>query len=104
MLDEGVVLLGGALGQRLEPVCVMRHTVFLGPLLHAGGHGVGHRAVERRAIVYHVGEAGVHVLGQILVHLGACEHVLAEILRRALNGRFNVERLFLESLLDHTES
>ena len=51
MLDEGIVFLGSALCERLEPVRVVRHTVFLGPLLHATGHIVGYRTVQRSTVV-----------------------------------------------------
>ena len=46
VFDEGVVLLGCALGQRLEPVGVVGHTILYGPLLDASCHGVGDGTVE----------------------------------------------------------
>ena len=46
MFYEGVMLLGSALRQRLEPVRVVGYAVLFGPLLHARGHGVGYRTVE----------------------------------------------------------
>ncbi len=104
VLYEGVVLLGGALGQRLEPVRVVRHAVLLGPLLHAGGHGVGYGAVEARAVVHHVDERVVDLRRQVLVHLGAVEHVLAEVFRRSFHRRDNFQRLLLERLFYNLKS
>ena len=46
VLHKGVVLLGGAAGQGLEPVGVVGDAHLHGPLLHAGGHGIGYGAVE----------------------------------------------------------
>ena len=40
MLHKGIVLLGSALGQWLEPVRIMRYPVFLSPELHAGSHNL----------------------------------------------------------------
>ena len=78
VLHKGIVLLGRALGQWLKPVGVVGHAVFLGPLLHAGRHGIGYRTVEAGAIVHHVYQLLIHVGRQILVHLGAVEHIFPE--------------------------
>ena len=61
-----------------------------GPLLHAGGHGIGYGAVEGRAVVDDVGELGVDGGGQVFVHLSAGEHILAKILGRTLLGNFHL--------------
>ena len=44
--EEGVVLLGGHAGERLEPVAVVGAAVFDRPLAHRTGDGVGDRGVE----------------------------------------------------------
>ena len=100
----GVVLLGGAFGERLEPVRVVCHAVLFGPLLHAGGHGVGYGAVERRTVVYYVNQRLVHLRRQVLVHLGAVEHILSKILRRPFHRRNHFQRLLLESAFYYSES
>ncbi len=84
MLDKRVVLLGGAFGQRLEPVGVVGDTVLVGPLLHALGHSVGNRAVEGSTIVDDVDHFLINISGKILVHLGAVEYFLAKVLGRTL--------------------
>ena len=79
MLDKGIVLFGGAFGEGLEPVGIVCHTVFLGPLPDAGSHTVGNRAVETCAIVNHVNQFVINVSRQIFVHLGTVEHILSVI-------------------------
>ena len=66
---EAVVLLGGAFGQGLEPVCDMRDTQIHGPSLHALGHDIGRGEVQRGATVHHGYHFGIHVFGQVLCHL-----------------------------------
>ena len=102
--DEGIVLFGCAFRQRLEPVGVVGDAVFVGPLLHAVGHGVGNGAVEWGTVVNHVNQFVVYVALKILIHLRASEHVLAEILRRALHGSHHFEGLFGESLFYNLKS
>ena len=104
VLDERVVLLGGTLGQRLEPVCIVRHAILYGPLLHAGSHSVGHVAVEACTVVDDVDHLLVHVLRQVLVHLLTVEDLLSKILVRSLTGCFHVEGLLLECLADNLKS
>ena len=48
--NETVVLLGGAISQRLKPVSVMGYIECFGPTLHAVGNHVGHFAVERNTL------------------------------------------------------
>ena len=48
---EGVVLLRGRAGQRLEPVREVGRALLHRPLLHRGGDGVGEDRVEREALV-----------------------------------------------------
>ena len=90
VLHKGVVLLGGTARQGLEPVGVVGDAHLHGPLLHAGGHGIGYGAVEGRAVVDDVGELGVDGGGQVFVHLSAGEHILAKILGRTLLGNFHL--------------
>ena len=45
--EEGVVLLGGDAGQRLEPVRVVRGAMFDRPVLDSRGDGVGNRGIEQ---------------------------------------------------------
>ena len=98
VLDEGVVLLGCALGERLEPVCVVSDAVLVCPLLHAFSHSVGYRAVETRTVVDDIDELFVHFARKILVHLRTVEHVLAEELRRTFYRRNHFNWFLVESL------
>ena len=104
VLDERVVLLGGAFGQRLEPMGVVCDAVLLGPLHHAGSHLVGYLAVELCAFVDDVYHLVVHTLRQILVHLLAVEDILAEVFARSFTRCFYVEGLLLECLAYNLKS
>jgi hypothetical protein len=55
-------------------------------------------------MVYHVDELGIHVGGQVLVHLLTVEHILAEILGWSLCWGFDLYGLLLKSLLYDLES
>ena len=104
VLDEGIVLLGRAFSQWLEPVRIMGDAHLLCPLLHPRSHGIGYRAVEPRTVVHHVNHLVVNVLGQVLIHLLTVKHVLAEVFRRSLCGGLHVKGLLLESLFHNLES
>ena len=80
VLHKGIVLLGRAVGEGLEPVGVMGHTTFLGPLAHALGHGICDAPVEVCAVVDDIDELLVDVRRKILVHLLAIENLACEIL------------------------
>ncbi len=75
---EGVVLLGGHAGQRLEPVREVGGAALHRPFLHGGGDGVGERGLEQRARLERLLELLVDGLGQALALDGGREHVLAE--------------------------
>ena len=104
MFDKGIMFLGGAFGQGLEPMGVVCHTILLGPLSHARGHGIGDGAVEGCSIVDNVNHLLVHVTLQILIHFRACEDFLSEILRRALLGGCYLQRLLRKCFLYYLES
>ena len=104
MLDEGIVLLGCASCQGLEPVGVMGHSVLLGPLLHSGCHGVGDGAVKRSSVVHHVDELGVDICWQIFVHLRTVEYVLSEIFGRTLHRCNHFYGALLERLFNNLKS
>ena len=104
VFDEGVVLLGGTLGEGLEPVGVVGDAHLLGPLLHPFGDGVGDGAVETGTVVDDVDEVVIHVGGQVLVHLLTVEHVLAEVFGGSLGRGFHFHSLLLEGLLYDLES
>ena len=104
VLDEGVVLLGGAFRQGLKPVGIVGHSVVDGPLLHAGSDTVGNGEVETGAVVHHVHHRLVNFFREIFVHLLSVEDLASEILRGSLTGRFYVERLLLEGFADNLKS
>ncbi len=66
--DEGVVLLGGDAGQRLEPVGVVGGTFFDGPILHGVGHHRGHLGGKGNAGDDGLPQGLVGLLGQPLLH------------------------------------
>ena len=98
------MLLGRALGQRLEPVGIVGHAVLLGPLHHTCCHGIGDITLQARAVVDDVDHLLVDILRQVLVHLLTVEDLLSEILIRSLTRCLYVEGLLCESLADHLKS
>ena len=98
MLDEGIVLLGCALGERLKPVCVVCDAILVSPLFHAFSHGISHGTVETCSVVDNVDEFFVHFAWQILVHLRTVEHVLTEELRRTFYGCDHFNCFLIESI------
>ena len=82
--EERVVLLGGEAGERLEDVRVVGGALLERPLLHGERDGVGQRRVERLALLEHLLEAPVGVLGQALALHRQREDVLAERVVRRL--------------------
>ena len=79
MLYEGIVFLGRALGQRLEPVGIVRTAHLRSPLLHAGCHRISYGTVETRTVVNHINQLVVNVFWQVLIHLLAVKDILAKI-------------------------
>ena len=104
MLDKGIVLLGSSLGQRVEPVCIVRGTVLNRPALHTLGNAVGNGAVKRRIIVNYINELIVYILWKILEHLLAVEYLYRKILRRTLRLVGNLNRILGERGCHHLKS
>ena len=104
VLYKGIVLLGSTLGQRLEPVGIVRAAHLLSPLLHAGSHRVSYRTVQRRTVIHHVNHLVVDVLWQVLIHLLAVEHVFAKEFRRALPGHLHLDGPFLKRFFYYLKS
>ena len=100
MLDEGVMLLCCTFCQGLEPVGVVRRTVFLCPLLHALCHGIGDGTVQTCSVVDDIHQLLIDVNRQVFVHLRAVEHILPVEFSRAFFGRADLEGAFPESFLD----
>ena len=76
--QERVVLLGGGAGHRHEPVGVVGRAVGQRPLLHAVGHRVDDRRVERLVTVDRPAQLPEDRLGEVLALGPLVEHVLAE--------------------------
>ena len=51
MLDEGIVLLGRSLSQRVEPVRIVGDTLLHRPFFHASGYGVCGFPIQRSTVV-----------------------------------------------------
>ena len=73
--EEGVVLLGGQPGKRLEPVRVVGSALLHRPLAHPLGDGVGQLRVEGLALLEGLLEAGERGLGEALGLDGGAEDV-----------------------------
>ena len=89
VLYEGIVLLRRSFRQGLEPVGVVCHAVLLRPLFHAGGHGVGNGAVERRTVVDNVDKLVIYACRQVFVHLRTVKNVFPEKFRGTFYRRDN---------------
>ena len=95
------MLLGGAAGQRVEPVSVVARAVVQRPLLHALSHAVGQLAAQRLAVVDGVYQRHVRLAGQVLKHLLSVEHLLAVVPLYPLLGKLNLH-CFPAGGLKHT--
>ncbi len=78
--EEGVVLLSGGSGLRLEPVAVVGDAVFHRPLFHGMCEGVGHFDIELLAGLSGGHEALEDIVRQLLLHLLQAEGVHAEVI------------------------
>ena len=104
VLHESVMLLCRAFRQRLEPVGVMRHPQFRSPTLHARSHLFGNAAVQHGTVVHGIHQLRIHGTGQILEHLLAAEHILAEIFAGTFCRNDHLFRSRMESTLYNPES
>ena len=104
VLDEGVMLLGRALRQGVEPVRVVRGAFLEGPFLHTRRDGVGCLPVEGRTIIDRVDQALERLSRKILEHLLAVEDQLAEIVGRPFLRSGYLDRFSLEGRLDNPKS
>ena len=66
--------------QRLKPVRVMRHTVFLCPVFHTGCHGICNGTIEMGTIVNHISELLEHVFRQVFLHFCTVKDVFTKVL------------------------
>ena len=98
ILNQGVVLLGGAFGKGLEPVRDMGHVMVQGPFLHAPGDSVGGGAVEGLAVVDAVQQCPEHVRLEIPAHLRAVAHEFAVILGSTFLRDIHGQCLLLEGI------
>lgn len=104
MVNECVMLLGGGLGQRLEPVGIVTGAIVDSPAHHAVGNAVSHFQRKRLLVVYRVNKHLVCLLGEILKHLLAVEHLFGVIDFRAFCRNLNRDCFAVESFLDYVKS
>ena len=86
-VEEGVVLLGGEAGLRLEPVREVRHAAADRPFLDDLRDGRRDLEIELLSVTDGRDELGVHVLRQLVAHLARAEGVDPEIGRGRLMPR-----------------
>ena len=83
--DEGVVLFRGNAGHGLEPVGVVRSTLFRCPVLHSLGDMICNAEFQCGAALNAVLPRGIDLRCQALLHGGFVEHVAAENFRNVQN-------------------
>ena len=103
-IREGVVLLGRAARQRLEPVGIVVGAVVEGPLAHAGGDAVGQLELEWGAFLHGVEQRHVGMIFDISAHGGAAEDHFAEVFRRARCRCLNLYGPVIQRRFDHLKS
>ena len=72
--EEGIVLLCRYTRQRLEPMRIVRSTLFDRPVLHGVGHNVGHRCINRSSRGNRFGQRFIYFLRQAFSHDFIVEH------------------------------
>ena len=82
----------------------MRHPQFRSPTLHARSHLVGNVAIQSGTMVHGIHQLRIYSTGQILEHLLAVEHILAEIFTGAFRRNSHFFRLHMEGTLYNPES
>ena len=87
--EEGVVLLRGDAGERLEPVGIVGGALFHRPVLHGVGHDVGGLDADVAAVFHHVHDLAEHALGEPLPHHIGAEYIGTEDLCDIDAHRFN---------------
>ena len=87
--EEGVVLLRGDAGERLEPVGIVGGALFHRPVLHGVGHDVGGLDADVAAVFHHVHDLAEHALGESLPHHIGAEYIGTEDLCDIDAHRFN---------------
>ena len=80
MLHKGIMLLSRAIGQRLEPVRIVGHSLFQSPHAHTRRHVIRDLAVDRYAVINRIGEGLIGLFREILLHRLPIEDVLSIIL------------------------
>ena len=98
MLHEGIVLLGCALCQRLEPVGIVGGPHFLSPSLHAFCHGICDGTVKAGAILHYVDHLAIHLSREVFEHLLTVEYVFSEIFGGSFSGGRHLQGLLLKGL------
>ena len=86
-IEEAVVLLGGDAGKGLEPMRVVRSSLFNGPFLHGMGDDVGDLKVQRLALLDGLHQVFVRCRWQSLLHRVLVEHHRAVDLRNFRHRR-----------------
>ena len=97
MLDERIMLFGSSVGERMEPVCVVMHSVLHGPAAHAVGNRVSDPTADGSLVLYGFEKLVVHFFRKIFEHPLAVEHqfsivFLWTLFRNSYRGGLAIER------------
>ena len=104
VVDQGVVLLRGAFGQRLEPVGDVGDMMLHRPFFHSSGDSVGGLPVKGLAFVDAVKQR-IQSLGvQVLVHLGTVKDQFSVVVGGLALRAFSRNSLLLEGFLHQIKS
>ena len=104
MFDEGIMLFGGASGERVKPVGVMACAAVDGPSSHSVGHGIGHTARNRGLVVDGIDKGCKGVGGEIFKHLAPVEYIFTVSMFRTSGGHFYLDSLVGVGYLDTLKS
>ena len=104
MFYKSVMLLGGGLGERLEPVGIVACAIVDGPLFHTLGHAVGDASRQGFLVVNSVDERVVGRKREIFKHLGTVEYLAGVISLRTLFGNLHCNGFAVGGFLNNFES
>ena len=104
VFNKGIMLFSRSLCQRLEPVRIVSHAQLRSPFLHTRSHLIGNISVQRRTVIYHVHQFGIHLAWQILEHFLTVEYIFCKVFTGAFLRRRHIDRFLVKRFLNYSKS